>query len=160
MEEKRYEAKEDTFMLMPKKRFRFNKAYLYGSGAFLIGYAAILTLLAHYAPVYRQSANIATFTQEPKVEKKAEQTTESSKTESTQGESKNTSTATRTPSASMTVPQTQSSSSTPENSTPVAPVDETPAVTDPVVDIPVVTDPEPTTPIIDLPGIDVTVDLN
>ncbi len=27
-------------MLMPKKRFRFNNAYLYGSGAFLVGYGS------------------------------------------------------------------------------------------------------------------------
>lgn len=38
-------------LLIQKKRFQFNKSYIYGSAAFIVGFGAVMAVLVHNAPI-------------------------------------------------------------------------------------------------------------
>lgn len=70
-----------TPMLMTKKRFQFSNKYLYGSAAFILGFAGIMTYFVNFAPVRVPNASVAIIPQATQNQQPAEQT--SSTTEST-----------------------------------------------------------------------------
>ena len=126
-------------MLMPKKRFRFDNKYIYGSAAFIAGFGGLMTLFVNFAPIQVPSANIASVAEAPKTK---EVTSES--VDTSQNDAQTQSNAT-TPTSNVPASQTTMK----DNGTVVAPATpaETtvPTTTDPVVpipDIPVVDEPE------------------
>lgn len=58
---------------MPKKRFRFDNKYLYGSAAFVVGFGGVMSLLVSFAPVNVPNANIATVSEASQSKEVAEE---------------------------------------------------------------------------------------
>ena len=125
-------------MIMHVPRFQFNKTYLYGGAAFLAGFAGIMTLLVHFAPVRVDQANVVNKTDTQVVKKPS-----SDNSAATQTDQSNTTT---TPSSgidtSMMSVNTAPSATGASTDTSTDPT--TPAQTDPTTDPTAPT--EPTTP--------------
>jgi hypothetical protein len=126
-----------TFMLMQKKRFRFDNKYIYGSAAFIAGFGGLMALFVNFAPLNVPSANIATI---PEVPKNQEVTSESAD-------------------ASQNDVQTQPKSSASNNNVPASQptVKDNGIVASPVnpIETPSPTTTDPVVPISDIPTVPV-----
>jgi len=112
-------------MLTPVSRFQFNKTYLYGSAAFVAGFAGVMALLVHYGPVKIAESNV-------------------SNVAGTQVANKETTDAPVAASVEETDTATSSSASTYVAPVATPPATEAPAAETPTVTTPTEPTPEPT----------------
>lgn len=114
-------------LLIQKKRFQFNKSYVYGSAAFIVGFAAVMAILVHNAPIRVSEAGSGITTE---TAKKESATNEPAKTTQTNDAPAVVAMPTNTGS------QTNRSNNAGTTQTPVTP--SAPAITPPVQETPVV----------------------
>jgi|GEM_PF-3872631 len=69
-------------MLAPVSRYRYTKTYMYGSIAFVAGFAAVMALLVHFAPLHVMDANVANLTS-PKTAEQKDSATKNAASEGT-----------------------------------------------------------------------------
>ena len=136
-------------LLIQPKRFQFNKSYIYGSAAFVTGFAGVLGILVHFAPVRISQADVAQMKDSKTQQASTETATATQSAGDTQEAITTPTNATSRANSSTTTPAKNSGEPAPTETPAVEEVPIEPEVpvtpTDPI--IPIIPDPIPELPI-------------